>query len=114
MSLGGDPTPARKLFHVTREANVPGILSVGVSPAFALGKLRASWYVDSTRLSWAIAHVSDNTGLSVAELYVCHVLARREAFKRTRLPGVFTSTEVLFAWQVDRAILSLRPDDLDK
>lgn len=103
-----------KLYHVTREANVPSILSLGVSPAFALGNMRAVWYVDSSRLSWAIAHVSDNTGLSVAELYVCHVLAAHEAFKRTRLPGVFTSQQILFVWQVDRAILSLRPDDLDK
>lgn len=114
MMFSGEATPSRKLFHVTREANVPGILSLGISPAFSLGKLRASWFVDHTRLSWAIAHVSDNTGLSVSELYVCHVLARREAFKRTRLSGVFTSGEILFAWQVDRAILALRPDDLDK
>lgn len=103
-----------KLYHVTREANIPSIMEHGVNPAFALGNLRASWYVDSSRLSWAIAHVSDNTGLSVSELYVCHVLAAREYFKRTRLVGVFTSQQILFVWQVDKAILSLRPDDLDK
>jgi hypothetical protein len=103
-----------KLYHVTREANVNSILAVGISPAFALGKLRASWYVDASRLSWAIAHVSENTGLSVAELYVCHVLAERSYFQRTRFTGVFTSKALLFAWQVDKAILALRPDDLDK
>jgi len=103
-----------KLYHVTREANIPSIMEHGVSPAFALGNLRASWYVDHSRLSWAIAHVSQNTGLSVSELYVCQVLAAREYFRRTRFTGVFTAQRPLFVWQVDRAILSLRPDDLDK
>jgi len=102
-----------KLYHVTREANVNSILAGGISPAFALGKLRASWYVDHSRLSWAISHVSENTGLSVASLYVCQVWALRSYFQRTRFTGVFTSKTVLFAWQVDKAILSLRPDDLD-
>lgn len=103
-----------KLFHVSREANVPSILELGVSPSFSLGKLRVAWYADSSRLSWAISHVSNNSGLSVAELHVFTVLADYDFFKRTRLPGIYTSGKVLFAWAVDPAISMLRPDDLDK
>jgi len=103
-----------KLYHVSREANVNSILELGVSPAFSLGNQRVCWYVDAGRLSWAISHVSNNTGLSVAELHVFTVLADWNFFKRTRLVGVFTSSQVLFAWSVDPAISMLRPDDLDK
>jgi len=103
-----------KLFHVSREANVPSILAIGVSPAFSLGKMRVSWFADSSRLSWAISHVSNNSGLSVAELHVFTVLADYAFFKRTRYAGIYTSDKVLFAWTEDPAISMLRPDDLDK
>jgi len=103
-----------KLYHVSRLANESSIMAGGVSPAFSLGKLRVSWYADSSRLSWAIAHVSNNSDLSVVELRVFTVWADRLVFKKTRLPGVFTCATTLFAWAVDPAISMLRPDDLDQ
>jgi len=103
-----------KLFHVSRLGNEPSIMAGGVSPAFALGKMRVCWYTDIGRLSWAISHVSANSGLSVAELRVFTVWADRLVFKRTRFPGVFTCATTLFAWASDPAIALLRPDDLDK
>jgi hypothetical protein len=103
-----------KRYHVTTAANIPSILQRGVSPDFSRGKLKVCWFVDSMRLSWAIAHVSQRSGFSVADLYVCDVWAASEYFKRTRMPGVFTASGRLFVWDVRKAILSLREDDLDQ
>lgn len=102
-----------KLFHVSPEYNHNSILAAGVSPVFSQGKQSRCWYVDYSRLSWAISHISQKSGLSVAQLVVATVWADRGYFSRTRLSGVYTAKATLFAWAVDPAITLLRPDDLD-
>jgi hypothetical protein len=47
------------LRHATPAGNLRSILSTGLDPARAQGKLRAVWLHSPSRSTWAVAHVSD-------------------------------------------------------
>lgn len=46
------------LYHVTTMDRIDSIEEFGLDPKFAQGKTKASWFVEASRLDWAIMHVS--------------------------------------------------------
>ena len=64
------------LYHVTPSENVQSILQNGIDPAYATGKMKASWYVSRHRIEWAIIHAANLHHCTPDEMHVCavHVL----------------------------------------
>lgn len=56
------------LYHVTPNTTHDSITRQGVEPIYSRGKMRVSWWVDRSRLMWAIAHVSAKHQVSVDKL----------------------------------------------
>jgi hypothetical protein len=78
------------LYHVTLRDNHASITRAGVEPLFARGAKKASWWVDYSRLHWALAHCSARHNASVNQLEVWAV--SKKAFPRLmkfRYPGMF-------------------------
>ncbi len=61
------------LFHVTPSRNLRSIRSLGVSPAFALGRYQACWYCSRSLIAWAVEHVAERHGVPVSEVSVLRV-----------------------------------------
>lgn len=59
-----------KLYHVSPKKNHESILKSGVEPLFSQGAMPQCWWVDSSRLTWAIAHTSARHNISVLEIEV--------------------------------------------
>jgi len=56
------------LYHVTPNTTRDSITRQGVEPIYSRGKMRVSWWVDRSRLMWALAHVSAKHQVSVDKL----------------------------------------------
>jgi len=88
------------LYHVSPVANHKSIQALGVESIYAKGAKKASWWVDDTRLHWALAHCSARLGVSVNELEVW--AADRSQFPRLmrfRYPGMyFTPCRIVPRW----------------
>jgi len=80
------------LYHVSPVRNHTSIIKTGIEPALARTNFKASWYVTSEKLAWALAHCSVRHNLPVSELEVWFI--PQGQFKKrtnTRWPGVFTT-----------------------
>jgi hypothetical protein len=81
------------LYHVTLASNHDAIARMGIEPMFAKGAKKASWWVDETRIYWALAHCSTRYDASVLQLEVW--AAPKKSFPRLlrfRWPGIFFTT----------------------
>lgn len=80
------------LYHVTPSRNVGSIAMSGIEPILATGKQQLSWYVERSRLLWAIAHCSARHHLPVNELTVFEMPANYvRNLRRTAWRGVWCS-----------------------
>ena len=59
-----------QVYHVSLVSNHDSILRLGVDGIFSQGAKKESWWVDNSRLHWALAHCSARFGVSVNQLEV--------------------------------------------
>jgi len=78
------------LYHVSPKSNHLAIAKTGIEAAFAKNKSHTSWFVDWSRVGWALAHVSSRHKVPVDDLEIWIVIAEQvRNVKRSRLQGVF-------------------------
>lgn len=78
------------LYHVSLTSNHDSISRIGVESIYARGAKKASWWVDYSRIHWALAHCSARYGVGVNQLEVW--AAPRKSFPRLmrfRYPGMY-------------------------
>lgn len=85
-------TDHQMLYHVTPAKNAGSIAVTGIEPALATGKQQLSWFVDRSRLVWAIAHCSARHHISVDQLVVFEMPANYvRNLRRTAWRGVYST-----------------------
>lgn len=81
------------LYHVSPRANRESIQRTGIEPAvFSQGKQKTAWYVESSRVMWALVHCAARHNCDVFDLDVW--IVGKTQFKklaRTHMNGVFQS-----------------------
>lgn len=78
------------LYHVSLASNHASIDRAGVDGIFARGAKKASWWVDYSRVHWALAHCSAKHGVSVNQLEVWSApKSRFPRLMRFRYPGMY-------------------------
>lgn len=77
------------LYHVTPRDNRDSISEFGIDPARSKGKARQCWFVDDSKLLWAVAHCSARHSVSVDLLDVWSINRQIPRLRRTAWQGVF-------------------------
>jgi hypothetical protein len=101
------------LYHITLNSNLNSIIDHGIDPEKSRGKLKVSWWVDETRIDWALAHVSARHNVPTCDL----IIFKRwfdnnfefKEFKRTRWYGVYQTDKkrICRDWQTANAYFTL-------
>lgn len=87
--------PENVLYHVSPHWNTAPLLNHGVDPAHSRGKMRVSWFVDESRVLWALAHCSARWSVAVDGLVVCECLVSRDTLAKSRWEGVYVSRMII-------------------
>jgi len=76
------------VYHIS-PAPKDEVISRGLLPEKARGKLKAVWVVDRDMITWAIAHTALHHNVTIGALscYECHI--NEALLRRTRWPGVY-------------------------
>lgn len=90
----------RRFYHVTHADRVESIIELGLSPAFAKGRLKAVWLADSKRIHWAIAHVAVKHNFPIADLWVALVHYDPRDLKRFRWPGIYLAERTIPIYEI--------------
>jgi len=61
------------LYHCTPAKNLLSILSHGLQPKAAKGRLKVVWLCSPSKLAWALNHLADQKGLQIEEFSVLKV-----------------------------------------
>lgn len=82
----------KTLYHVTPDKNRGSIAVHGIEPILATGKQKLSWFVDKSRLVWALAHCSARHNVPVSDLVVFEIPAHHiPNIRRTAWKGVYST-----------------------
>lgn len=81
------------LFHVSPNKNRDSIQRLGIEPElFSQGKQKTAWYVESSRVMWALVHCAKRHGVDVFDLDVWIVpRSKFGKLSRTSMNGVYQS-----------------------
>lgn len=79
------------LYHVSPSKNRDSIARFGIDPIFSKGKQNVSWFVDQSKLVWAVAHCSARHSVSVDKLDVWVTETPLKRQRKTSWRGVFTT-----------------------
>lgn len=77
-------------YHVTLARNLESITRTGVDPAFSKGKQQVSWFVDRSKLAWAILHVQKRYKVNMADIIVFSAQTLKRA-RNSGHRGIFSS-----------------------
>jgi hypothetical protein len=80
--------PEGVLCHVTPTKNCDSIIELGISPLFAQQQPGRCWFVNTSKLLWAISHVSAHHEVDVGRLSIFTVDFKQH-FLKTGLKGVY-------------------------
>lgn len=80
-------------YHVTHESNIESIRQHGLHPGFSRGRQASTWYVLRYKLEWAIAHIAARQHCDPSDLVVYRLWGNRIEFTKTRLQGVYVTSE---------------------
>jgi len=86
------------LYHVTLAKNLDSITRSGVDPLYSTGARQLSWFVESSKLAWAILHTQTRHKVGIDQIIVFGAETLKRA-TRTGFKGVFStpcSTRVKF------------------
>lgn len=83
------------VWHVTHRNNLPSITGHGICPSFSQGKRRASWYVKSGQIEWAILHTANRHKCRVSDLVVLRVNVPMWTLKGCHRGGLFYCEETM-------------------
>lgn len=79
------------LYHISPASNRDSISRLGIDPVFSKGKLDVCWFVDQSKLVWAVAHCSARHSVSVDKLDVWVVETPLKRQRKTAWRGVFNT-----------------------
>ena len=78
------------IYHVTPTRNHISIRQTGIDPLLSRSPFKASWYVTSEKLAWAMAHCSVRYNIPVSALEVWFLPnGDLDGKTRSRWPGIF-------------------------
>lgn len=80
--------------HATPTRNLKSILSQGLLPAFARGRLKVVWLHTPGRSAWAVAHVAGRHRVAASSVALLTLAVPRSALRRARR-GVWLSAAVV-------------------
>lgn len=87
------------LWHVTPGSRAPAILTLGLMPLCSEGRLPCVWLATTSRLGWALIHVSEHHGLQPWQLRILVVGVPREWLIRRR-GGIYTCDRHIPSYRV--------------
>lgn len=83
------------LYHATHRRNLVGIVTEGISPVYATGKMKAVWLHSYSRVSWARAHVCTRHNWSEEDVVVLRLPAEVPVVRFGPVAGVWWTGQVI-------------------
>lgn len=85
----------KTLYHVTPRTSLFGILTVGLDPLLARGRMQAVWLCSRAKLAWAKHHVAEHHQRPLRDMAILKIDAHRLSLRRVGRKGIYLCGQVI-------------------